>query len=172
MLARPRLAGSFPVDLAAQQELPDSVSGAHQILANVLAAAHQVAQLLTLDRRDRDQRQLAGGQQPGQANRVALIGLDPMPPAGGRSCPARTPPPRSLPPARGARARSRSGRPHTPSAPGAPRRVATAAARADGQPPAASSARPSPGQRSRTSTRARARQDRPNGYRQASALLS
>jgi hypothetical protein len=78
VLARPRLAGSFPVDLAAQQELPDSVSGAHQILANVLAAAHQVAQLLTLDRRDRDQRQLAGGQQPGQANRVALIGLDPI----------------------------------------------------------------------------------------------
>ncbi len=78
MLARPRLAGSFPVDLAAQQELPDSVSGAHQILANVLAAAHQVAQLLTLDRRDRDQRQLAGRQQPRQADRVALIGLDPI----------------------------------------------------------------------------------------------
>ena len=41
-------------------------------------AAHQIAQPLTLDRRDRDQRQLARGQQPGQADRVALIGLDPI----------------------------------------------------------------------------------------------
>ena len=52
--------------------------GAHQIKANVLAAAHQIAQLLTLDGRDRDQRQLAGRQQPRQADRVALIGLDPI----------------------------------------------------------------------------------------------
>ena len=51
---------------------------AHQIDANILAAAHQIAQLLTLDRRDRDQHQLAGSEQPRQADRVALVGLDPI----------------------------------------------------------------------------------------------
>jgi hypothetical protein len=70
--------GSLPVDLAAQQELPDSVAGAHQIRANVFPAAHQIVQLFALDRRDRDQRQLTRGQQAGQADRVALIGLDPV----------------------------------------------------------------------------------------------
>ncbi len=30
------------------QELPDPVPGAHQIQANVFAAAHQITQLLTL----------------------------------------------------------------------------------------------------------------------------
>jgi hypothetical protein len=78
MLARPRLPRPVVVDLAAQQKLPDPVPGAHQIHANVLAAAHQIAQLLALDRRDRHQRQLAGRQQPGQADRVALIRLDPI----------------------------------------------------------------------------------------------
>jgi hypothetical protein len=78
MLARPCLTGSVPVDLAAQQELPDSVSGAHQIHADVLPAAHQIAQLLTLDRRDRDQRQLPRRQQSREADRVTLVGLDPI----------------------------------------------------------------------------------------------
>ena len=78
VLARPRLARPLPVDLAAQQELPDPMPGAHQVHADVLAAAHQVAQLLTLHRRDRDQHELAGRQQPGQPDRVALIGLDPI----------------------------------------------------------------------------------------------
>src|ERR1039458_9367523 len=45
------------------------------------------------------------------------------------------------------------------------------AARADGRLPASSPARPSPGQRSRASTRARARPRRPNGYRQACRYL-
>jgi hypothetical protein len=45
VLTRPRL---LPVDLAAQQELPDPMPGAHQIHANVLPAANQIAQLLTL----------------------------------------------------------------------------------------------------------------------------
>jgi len=48
VLARPRLAGSLPVDLAAQQELTDPVASAHQIQANVLPTAHQISQLLTL----------------------------------------------------------------------------------------------------------------------------
>ena len=56
----------------------DPVPGAHQIHANVLPAADKIAQLLALDRRDRDQRQLAGRQQLGQADRVALVGLDPI----------------------------------------------------------------------------------------------
>jgi hypothetical protein len=76
--ARPRLAGALPIDLTAQQEPPDPVPGARQVHANVLAAAHQVAQLLTLHRRDRHQRQLAGCQQPSQPDRVTLIGLDPV----------------------------------------------------------------------------------------------
>ena len=75
VLARPRLTGALPIDLAAQQEPPDPVARAHQIQADVLPAAHQIAQLLTLHRRDRDQRQLPGGQQPGQADCVTLIGL-------------------------------------------------------------------------------------------------
>ena len=78
VLARPRLPGPLPVDLAAQQELPDPMPGAHQIHADVLTAAHEITQLLTLDRRDRDQRQLAGRQQPRQPDRVTLIGLDPI----------------------------------------------------------------------------------------------
>ena len=52
--------------------------GARQIDADVLAAADQITQLLTLHRRDRDQRQLARRQQPRQPDRVALIGLDPV----------------------------------------------------------------------------------------------
>ena len=78
VLAGPRLTGALPVDLAAHQEVADPVSGAHQVRADVLPAAHQIAQLLTLDRGDPDERQLAGRQQPGQSDRVALIGLDPI----------------------------------------------------------------------------------------------
>jgi len=65
VLARPRLAGALPVDLAAQQEVPDPMSGADQVRADVLPAADQIPQLLTLHRRDRDHRQLVGRQQPG-----------------------------------------------------------------------------------------------------------
>ena len=102
------------------------------------------------------------------ASRLSVLTLSA---AGARSCSARTPRARSPPPARGAPAHSRSGPPHTPSAPGAPRRAATATARADGRPPASWSPRPWPGQRPRSSTRARARPDRPNGYRQACRYL-
>ena len=76
MLVRPRVRACGEVDLTAQQELPQPLASAHQVGADVLAAAHQVTQPLVLQRRDRDERQLAGGQQPGQTNRVALVGLD------------------------------------------------------------------------------------------------
>src|SRR5262249_44885418 len=78
MLARPRLTGTLPIDLTAQQEVPDPVPGANQVHADVLPAADQIAQLLTLHRRDRDQHKLTRRQQPGQADRVALISLDPV----------------------------------------------------------------------------------------------
>ena len=78
VLARPRPGRPFVVDLTAQQEPADAVPGAREIMADVLAAAHEITQLLALDRRDRDQHQLAGGQQPRQVDRVALIGLDPV----------------------------------------------------------------------------------------------
>ena len=77
--ARPRPPRPLVVDLAAQQELPQPVARAHQISANVLTAAHEVAQLLALERRDRHQRQLAGCQQPREPDRVPLVGLDPIP---------------------------------------------------------------------------------------------
>jgi hypothetical protein len=116
--------------------------GTRQVHANVLAAAHQIAQLLPLDRRDRDQRQLASRQQPRQPDRVALIGLDPVR-RRTLSLPRRAhveldP----LPPQPGAPTHTRSGRPHTPSAPAAPHRATTATTRADDRPPACCSPRP------------------------------
>ena len=38
--------------------------GADQVRADVLPAADQIAQLLALDRRNRDEHELTGGQQP------------------------------------------------------------------------------------------------------------
>ena len=54
------------------------MTGAHQISANVLAAADEIAQLLPLDRRDRHDRQLPCSQRPGEPDRVALVGLEPV----------------------------------------------------------------------------------------------
>jgi hypothetical protein len=51
----------------------------HQISADVLPAAHQITQPPPLERRDRHQRQFAGGQQPREPDRVALVGVDPIP---------------------------------------------------------------------------------------------
>ena len=73
---RPCLAGPVEDQAAAQQELRDAMPGAHQIAAAVLATADRVAELLELERRDRDQFQFAGAQQPGELDRVAPIGLD------------------------------------------------------------------------------------------------
>ena len=55
------------------------MAGAHQIRAQVLAAADQVTQLLLLFGGHPHQPQFAGGEQPRQADRVALVGLDPIP---------------------------------------------------------------------------------------------
>lgn len=51
------------------------MSGAHEIPAQILARADQVAQALRLDGRHRDAVKLAGDQQAHQPLRVALIGL-------------------------------------------------------------------------------------------------
>jgi hypothetical protein len=52
------------------------MSGAHQIRADVIPAAHQIAQPLVLHRRHGHERQLSGRQPPRQPDRVALVGLD------------------------------------------------------------------------------------------------
>jgi hypothetical protein len=49
VLSSPGLRGSFVIDLAAQQELPEMMPGAHQIATDVLSAADQIAQLLMLE---------------------------------------------------------------------------------------------------------------------------
>ena len=72
---------------------------AHQIAAQILAGAHQVAQRLLLDARDRDAMQLAGDQQPHQPLGVAPIGLHPIRRRRAGSTPARTPHSRRPPPA-------------------------------------------------------------------------
>ena len=73
---RPVPAGPGEVALAAQQERRQPVPGAHQVRAQILAAADQVAQLLLLFGGNPDQPQFARGQQPRQPDRVALVGLD------------------------------------------------------------------------------------------------
>ena len=78
VLERPAPARPGEVALAAQQERRQPVPGAHQVRAQVLAAAHQVAQLLLLFAGDPHQPQIAGGEQPREADRVALVGLDPI----------------------------------------------------------------------------------------------
>jgi hypothetical protein len=83
MLERPALAGPGEVALAAQQERGQAKPRAHQIRAQVLPAADQVAQLLLLLAGNPDQPQIAGREQAREADRVALVGLDPI--AGRRS---------------------------------------------------------------------------------------
>ena len=52
---------------------------AHQIRAQVLPAAHQVAQVLLLFAGHPHQPQITGREQPRQPDRVARVGLDPIP---------------------------------------------------------------------------------------------
>jgi hypothetical protein len=75
---RPAPAGPGEVALATQQERLKPVPGAHQVRAQILAAADQVTQLFLLLDRDPDQPQFTSGQQPRQPDRVALVGLDPI----------------------------------------------------------------------------------------------
>lgn len=90
--------GTGQVDLTAQQELPQAAAGAHQITADVLSAADQVAQLLVLNRWDAHEREFSSRQSPREPDRVALVDLDPIGGGRGRFVPARTPP--SIPAAR------------------------------------------------------------------------
>jgi hypothetical protein len=76
MRLRPVALGAIEADVVAQQQLGQPVAGAHQIAAQVLTRADQVAQRLFLDGRDRDRVQLARDQQPHQPLGVALVGLD------------------------------------------------------------------------------------------------
>jgi hypothetical protein len=73
----PVLAGPCEAQRAATQEVREPLAGAVEIAAQILARP-EVAQPLLLDRRDTHGRQLAGGQQAGQALGVASIGLDPV----------------------------------------------------------------------------------------------
>ena len=59
---------------------------AHQVLAHVVEAAHEVAKLLVRLTRHERKRQLAGREQPHEALGVTAVGLDPIPRcAGNRS---------------------------------------------------------------------------------------
>jgi hypothetical protein len=63
----------------AQQQLGQPVSAAHQIHADGVARANQVAQRLLLGARDSNRVQLARQQQPHQVLGVAAVGLDALP---------------------------------------------------------------------------------------------
>ena len=62
----------------AQQELADAVAGRHQVAANVLAGADQIAHRLFGRRRHPDSVQAADHQQPHQPLGVAAVGIDPI----------------------------------------------------------------------------------------------
>ena len=59
-----------------EQELGEAVAGAHEIAAQVLAAAQQVTEAFLGDCRHVDEAQLAGGEQSRQALGVSAVGLD------------------------------------------------------------------------------------------------
>src|SRR3954467_5329374 len=76
MWLRPVALGTREADVVAQQQLGDAVARAHQIAAQVLPGADQIAQALGLDARNRDRVQFARDQKPRQALGVAPVGLD------------------------------------------------------------------------------------------------
>jgi hypothetical protein len=57
------------------------MASAHQVAAQILAGADEVAEALLGDSRDVDEAQLPRGEQTGEPPRVATVGLDPV---GGR----------------------------------------------------------------------------------------
>ena len=75
---RPRAARPGEALSTSQQELPEPVPGAHQIPADVIDAAHHVAELLIPDSRNERERQLAGSQQSHHPDRVTTVGLHPI----------------------------------------------------------------------------------------------
>jgi hypothetical protein len=74
----PVLAGPGEAKRAAAQEVREPLAGAVEIAAQILARPDQVAQLLLIDRGDVHERQLARGQQAGEALGIASVGLDPV----------------------------------------------------------------------------------------------
>jgi hypothetical protein len=64
-----------PQTLAAQQQLADPMAAGHQVAAEVLATAHEIAQGLIGRLGNHDRPQLACRMQSGELQRVALIGL-------------------------------------------------------------------------------------------------
>jgi hypothetical protein len=61
--------------LRRKKELRDPVPSPHQVTAQVLAAAHQVAHPLMLQGRDGDELQVAGREQARQPQSIAPVGL-------------------------------------------------------------------------------------------------
>jgi hypothetical protein len=61
-----------------QQQLGDSMPGAHQVAADVLAGPNQVPGGFLGDARDSDRDDLSDLEQLGQQQRVLGVGLDPI----------------------------------------------------------------------------------------------
>lgn len=59
-------------DAMAQQQLREPMAGAHQVCADRLASAHEIAQRLLLSSRNPDRVQLARQQQPHAAAPAAI----------------------------------------------------------------------------------------------------
>ncbi len=72
--------GTTRVALAtAQQELRETVAGTHQIATEIVDRAYQITEALIRGRRHEREPQFPGGQQPHEADRIAAVGLDPVP---------------------------------------------------------------------------------------------
>ena len=78
MALRPRVPRPGENQAAAQRQLADPVSGAHQVTTEVLAGTHEIAQCLKLGLRHYHRPQLPGRVQPRELQRVTHVGLDPV----------------------------------------------------------------------------------------------
>ena len=78
MLDRRGVAAAVDVSVA-QQELAESLPGAHQVLARVLAGSNEVTGLFLLQGRDVDGHDLVQAQHLAEVPGVAHVGLDPVP---------------------------------------------------------------------------------------------
>jgi hypothetical protein len=75
---RPGAGGVLVDDVVSQQQLRESLSGAHQIAADRLPGADDIAQRLLLAARDPDRVQAVDHQQPQHPLTIALIGFHPI----------------------------------------------------------------------------------------------
>ena len=83
-LAQPALMRLGPLTLpeaqpATQKEFREAVTGAHQVLARVINAAHQIAEALLLLAGHERERELPRGEESHESLRVTPIGLHPIP---------------------------------------------------------------------------------------------